>query len=351
MKFKHLLLYFILAFLMPKNAFAQLPDNLDCAGVRAWLRDNYYTGKHRTLGYSTARGYMYGFIDNFNDSLTCIYGGYKQYQRRGNTSTGILPINCEHTVPQSFFGSLDPMVSDLHHLFPTYDTWNNVRGNYPFEDVPDALTTQWMRNTTSQATIPTAQINEYAEFNVRNSKFEPREVQKGNTARAIFYFFTMYPTQAGDITRVASLQTLWNWHVQDPPDAAEIERTRQIETYQGDRNPFVDRPEWVRRAWIDGCSTVVTDTKETASEAFDFTISPNPTSDFLDLTYQINAGADNNNLRYQVLNGAASLMLQQPLNATSQNARIDLTNLPSGTYFLYLVSNTNKSTPKVFVKN
>ncbi len=170
----------------------ELPNNLDCVGSRTWIKQNFYDGKFTTLGYSTARKKMYAYIDNNNDTLVCIYGGYRQYHRRGNEITSILPINCEHTIPQSFFNSIEPMVCDIHHLFPTYDDWNSVRANYPFADIPDAMTTQWMRNISSQSAIPTQGIDEWAEFNIRNSTFEPREQQKGNTARAIFYFYTVY---------------------------------------------------------------------------------------------------------------------------------------------------------------
>jgi chitodextrinase len=139
------------------------------------------------------------------------------------------------------------MVSDLHHLFPTHENVNSTRSNYPFAEIPDNITTKWMYLATTQTSIPTSNINLYSEF--ANNTFEPREDDKGNVARAIFYFYTMYPTQAGAMSLVGDINTFYQWHLSDPVDAKEIERNGQIETYQGDRNPYIDYPDIVARAW------------------------------------------------------------------------------------------------------
>ena len=41
------------------------------------------------------------------------------------------------------------------------------------------------------------------------------------------------------------LSTLFQWHVLDPVDAAERTRNEGVYGYQANRNPFVDRPEFV----------------------------------------------------------------------------------------------------------
>ncbi|WP_299452052.1 endonuclease [uncultured Microscilla sp.] len=245
--FKHLTLTLI-CLLLSMLTWAQTPpSNLDGASLRSWLKANYYEGKHHTLGYTEARRKMYNYIDNKNSKISGVYSGYAKSWSYGGTSTNPDPINCEHTVPQSFFGKAEPMKSDIHHLFPTYKNWNSVRSNYAFAEIDDNQTTQWMRHTSSQSSRPSSGINEYSEY--ANGKFEPREDHKGNVARAVFYFFTMYPTQAGNITSVGNLNTLYQWHLDDPVDAAEIARNNAIEQYQGDRNPYIDQPHLVARAW------------------------------------------------------------------------------------------------------
>ena len=238
----------LLIVLLPLFSLAQTPPpGITGQAFRDWIKANFYDGFHTTLGYSTARMYMYNYIDNENNSIICVYSGFVQPWNYGGTGTNPAPINCEHTVPQSFFGSAEPMKSDIHHLFPTYGNWNSTRSNYPFADIPDNTTTKWMRLDQSQSTIPTSNIDEYSEY--ANLEFEPREDHKGDAARAIFYFYTMYPTQGGSISGAGDLNTLYQWHLQDPPDADEIMRNDGIETYQGNRNPFVDNPDWVADAW------------------------------------------------------------------------------------------------------
>jgi Endonuclease I len=82
-------------------------------------------------------------------------------------------------------------------------------------------------------------------------EFEPPEAHEGDLARAIFYFYTMYPKGARSIDDIAAdgVGQFFTWHLQDPPDAKEIERNGRIESVQGNRNPYVDRPELVCRAY------------------------------------------------------------------------------------------------------
>ncbi|MGE0088836.1 MAG: GEVED domain-containing protein [Bacteroidales bacterium] len=239
---------FLLLFVFCYQAFSQVPPSeLSGQDLRIWLKANYYDGKHLTLGYDQARVKLYNYIDNENGKITCVYSGYQVSSTYGGTTTYPAPINCEHTIPQSFFDEANPMVSDLHHLFPTHEDVNSTRSNYPFAEIPDNTTTKWMYLATTQTTIPTSNIDLYSEY--ANSTFEPREDDKGNVARAIFYFYTMYPTQAGTMSLVGDINTFYQWHLSDPVDAKEIERNGQIETYQGDRNPYIDYPDIVARAW------------------------------------------------------------------------------------------------------
>ncbi|HLK98250.1 MAG TPA: endonuclease, partial [Hymenobacter sp.] len=231
------------------------PTTLQGQALKDWLRQNWYDGKRVVLDYGTARGKMYNYIDNFEGKVTCVYSGYQESIQLDSTSTNpgvVSNINCEHSIPQSWFDQAVRMRSDIHHLFPTVIQWNADRGSDPFAEIPDAQTQKWIRGLNSQTTIPTANIDEYSEDT--NSQFEPREDHKGNLARAAFYFYTMHQGQPFDagkdvITALANLNTLYQWHLADPVDARERERNRRTAKSQGNFNPYIAYPDLVARAW------------------------------------------------------------------------------------------------------
>jgi hypothetical protein len=49
------------------------------------------------------------------------------------------------------------------------------------------------------------------------------------------------------------LSTLLRWHREDPVDLAEFQHHETVAAYQGNRNPFVDHPEWAACVFEDVC--------------------------------------------------------------------------------------------------
>ncbi len=246
---------------LPLVAFAQPapPSNLSGTTLRTWLKTNWYDGRLNSLSYANARRKMYNIIDNEStgpnaNKVVCVYSGYEKAVNYGGTSSNPTPINCEHTVPQSFFSSNAPMVSDIHHLFPTMDEWNTTRSNHKFNGLAVGSVTKWMTGSTSTTTAPAIGVRDnYSKYG--GSRFEPRRAHKGNLARAIMYFYTMYPTEAGPMSDVINVDTMYAWHIQDPVDANERTRNDRVESQQGNRNPYIDYPEISARAWgINVCS-------------------------------------------------------------------------------------------------
>lgn len=195
------------------------------------------------LSQAFARDTLFAKIYNYQDSLTCVYTGYRIYLNPNEDPTQdafAKGINTEHTFPQSL-GAMNQAEGDMHHLYPTREDVNADRGNLPFADVPDNQTEDWYYLGQQQSSIPTSNINWYSER--KNGFFEPREDHKGNVARAMFYFYTMYKAQADAASPTFfELQrpTLCAWHLLDPVNEPEWNRTWRIAQYQsGKPNPFV----------------------------------------------------------------------------------------------------------------
>ncbi|MBD2560763.1 MULTISPECIES: endonuclease [Nostoc] len=208
---------------------------------------------NKVLNYDRARDQMFAIIDNRAGIVTDIYASYPiRLTGSGDPSQEAdkLGLNTEHVWPQSKGADKGNSRSDLHHLFPARENINSERGNKPFDDIADTVTNKWYRNDTVQSTIPTSAIDEFSES--ASAKFEPREKVKGDIARAMFYFYTIYRNQAERVDRnyfQNQRQILCKWNQQDPPDITEIERSHAIAKFQGNDNPFVLDATLAERAY------------------------------------------------------------------------------------------------------
>ncbi|MBI1305532.1 MAG: T9SS type A sorting domain-containing protein [Bacteroidetes bacterium] len=190
------------------------------SALKSLLAKNY-----KSLGYNTARDYMYGNIDNHDGVVTCVYTGRTAVfnDRNGANSNS---FNCEHTWPQSLFNSNEPEKSDLNHIFPTDNTANSYRSNYPFGVVNSPT---WTNGGSKYG----------------SSLFEPRDAHKGNVARALFYFSIRYQNYSSFLTNQETI--LRSWASSFPPTSSDSLRNEQVFYYQKNRNPFVDHPEFLER--------------------------------------------------------------------------------------------------------
>lgn len=191
--------------------------------------------KYISLGYNSARDKLFMEIDNqrtngggaSQNSLICAYTGrvINGYSNRQDAQTSY-NFNTEHTWPQSLFTSSEPMQSDMHHLYPVDEAANSERGNNPLGFVSNP---NW--------TVGGSKSN--------GGTFEPRDAHKGKAARSLLYFSTRYQNYAGFLT--AQEQILKNWALTFLPDSAEHQRNLAIESYQKNRNPYIDYPQFLER--------------------------------------------------------------------------------------------------------
>ncbi|MGO4599766.1 endonuclease [Terrabacter sp. 2RAF25] len=154
--------------------------------------------------------------------------------------------NREHVWAKSHgdFGTVNGPGTDVHHLRPEDVTVNSDRGNLDFDNGGSAVAqcTGCLRDGDS---------------------FQPRDSVKGDVARMIFYMALRYegedgwpnlePNESvnnGTAPSIGKLSVLKAWSAGDPPDAFEKRRNQVIyDTWQHNRNPFIDHPEWVTAIW------------------------------------------------------------------------------------------------------
>lgn len=178
--------------------------------------------------------------------ITCVYSGENKVFDKPFSwiQTG---FSREHTFCHSWMPTYPcnypekPEYQDLHHLFPTQlNQVNSLRGNFPLGEVVSEL-----------ESYKACKIGYDVSGNI---VFEPRNQQKGDAARALMYMSMVYyslssnwsfPNNISDIVPYGqSQETLKKWHFQDLPDNYEIARNDFIESIQGNRNPFIDNPDF-----------------------------------------------------------------------------------------------------------
>ncbi|WP_172954347.1 endonuclease [Solibacillus sp. R5-41] len=177
-----------------------------------------------------------------NNNVVLFYSGKSRSKSSDGGNAG--DWNREHTWAKSHgdFGTSKGPGTDIHHLRPTDVQVNGSRGNLDFDKggSPVAGCDGCLKDSDS---------------------FEPPNRVKGDVARILFYMATRY--EAGDKVDLelndkvnngkapyhGKLSVLLQWHQQDPVDEIEKQRNERIYEIQGNRNPFIDHPEWVKLIW------------------------------------------------------------------------------------------------------
>ncbi len=195
----------------------------------------------------------------------------------GNYSNECDCYNREHSWPKSWFNEGTPMYSDLFHLIPTDGSVNGMRGNYPFGTVANPTLISGNGSKLGPCSYP----------GYTGIVFEPVNEYKGDLARNYFYMATRYENvisgwfafdENADAVLLDNafpafetwfLNMLAAWHTADPVSAKETDRNNAVYAIQGNRNPYIDHPEYVQSVWGVGASPVLT-TNPTALSGFTY---------------------------------------------------------------------------------
>jgi endonuclease I len=228
--------------------------------------------------------------DQAPGSTTQILDLYKNalYAKQGGGNSF---YNREHVWPNSYGfpndGATNYPYTDCHHLFLSDIAYNAARDNSPFLLGSASWTTFATQLNTGQGGPSTGFPGN---ANWSNASLPPIggwqtwNGRKGDVARALFYMDVRYEggTHGGtgaaepdlrltdDLALVGAsatgsnepfaymgrLSVLLQWHQEDPVDAKELAHTNAVHQFQGNRNPFVDHPEWAACLYQGACMRV-----------------------------------------------------------------------------------------------
>lgn len=244
--------------------------------------------------------------------------------------------NREHVFPQGYFNENFPMRGDYHHIVATDGYVNNVRNNYPFGEVGTVRVT-----SKNGSKLGTSKFPGYG-----GTVFEPIDEFKGDVARMLLYFITRYESQLPNFNGGDSqldgtrnrgfeqwyIDLLLKWHDKDPVSQREIDRNNCVFSKQGNRNPYIDRPEFVTKIW-----TTTLSTKNLNIQNEPLSISPNPVKQGL-----LNIKGLNSEIVKAEIYSITGQLMQTVDKVSSSNSQIQLNNLQKGIYILKVGNQSTK---------
>ena len=220
--------------------------------------------RKKTVGYSTmgtsASSSPYIYTDYVLNSSNTDSNG----QRYGTaiasfyTKTSSTSFNKEHVWPNSHGG--ENVEADILHTRPTISSENSSRGNSFYVEGLNSGTNGWDPYT--------------AGYDI---------ACRGECARIILYSVVAYSgfslsdanyhstSNANPDNMMGNMNTLIKWHFDHAPNEYEINRNNGAEYLQGNRNPFVDHPEYVAKIWSSYNTTVSNLCTQNASTYTDWT--------------------------------------------------------------------------------
>ncbi|MGH8106820.1 MAG: endonuclease I family protein, partial [Arenimonas sp.] len=204
---------------------------------------------------------------------------YIKVSDRAGTGTGVT-YNREHTWPNSLgFGTATGNLglphgpyTDTHMLYLSDTDYNADRGNDPYGNCTMASGCGERATEVNNGNGGGTGVYPGNSNWTNGSRFETWGNRKGDVARAVMYMAIRYEGGTHTVTGqnepdleltdivglivgtssspayMGLLTDLLAWHQADPPDAAEVARNEVIFNFQGNRNPFIDHPEWATAA-------------------------------------------------------------------------------------------------------
>lgn len=283
-----------LLWLVPAAASADPPpgyydsvDSLSRSGLRSTLHN--VIDDHIRFPYTSSNTDTWNILelaDEHPDDPAAILDVYKnaKYTKAGG---GNSLYNREHTWPNSYGftddGPGNYPYTDCHQLFLSDIDYNSDRGNNPFRTCSAACSedpTVVNHGRGGGSGVYPGNSNWFTGSG-SSGTWETWSGRRGDVARALLYLDVRYEGGTHGVTGHAEpdliltdnqalivtsgsnasigymgmLSTLLAWHREDPVDDLERHRNDVVASFQGNRNPFIDHPEWVACAFAGDCGS------------------------------------------------------------------------------------------------
>lgn len=289
--FKPALLSTIVALSYIPNAVSAIPsgyyDTVDKSSQQAMHSSlHQIIDDHQRFPYSSSSTDTWDILEaadqdpNDSSSVITLYRNAKYAKQGGGNSF----YNREHSWPKSYGfpkdGSTNSAYTDAHHLFIADSGYNSSRSNKPYNICTSSCNAK--TTTANNGRGGTTAEQNYTAGSFTAGVWETWSGRRGDVARALMYLAVRYEggthgttghsepdliltdnlsliesSNKGSNLSVAYMgmrSVLIQWHKEDPVDDIERRRNDVIYSYQGNRNPFIDHPEYVDCVFSANCN-------------------------------------------------------------------------------------------------
>lgn len=217
---------------------------------------------HKEVSYTNGLLNAFAIADTDGDGyIIDIYSNCRYRPSDNGSSASHLGegYNREHSFPRSWFGGeVQPMNTDVFHIYPTDIRVNSQRGNNPYGVCANGT------RLTYRSYVAKGKLGNCTYPGYSGVVFEPDDEYKGDLARTFFYMVTCYknelPSWPGSpqldystnkykAFSTWTIKMLMEWTRLDPVSEKEIKRNDAVYGIQGNRNPFIDHPELAEYIW------------------------------------------------------------------------------------------------------
>ena len=201
--------------------------------------------------------------------------------------------NREHTWPNSYgfpdnFSGNYPY-TDMHHLFLADIGYNSSRANKPFDTCDTNCLEEVTETNNDRGGVGGAYPGDssWTDGSYTDGRWETWAGRRGDVARALMYMDVRYEggshgstghsepdliltndrslmdqSRTGDnesVGYMGLLSVLLKWNKEDPVDLIEFQHHEAVASFQGNRNPFIDHPEWAECVFEGVCADPTSD--------------------------------------------------------------------------------------------
>ncbi|TQV77239.1 PKD domain-containing protein [Aliikangiella marina] len=275
--------------------------------------------------------------------------------------------NREHSWPKSYGfpsdGSSNYAYTDAHHLFISDSSYNSSRSNKPYDNCDSGCTEKTTEFNDNRG--GTTNQSNWTAGSFTQGKWETWTGRRGEVARALLYMAVRYDGGTHGITGFSEpdlrltddralieqsntgsnisvaymgLKTvLLQWHNDDPVDDMERRRNDIVYSYQGNRNPFIDNPEYVACVFANDCSGLGGGSGDTTAPNTPTGLAANGGDAQVNLSWNSNSESDLAGYHVYRSNAGANNFIKQTSAALTTNSYTD-SSLPASTAYDYYVT-------------